>query len=351
MRNCFHLGDEEQGIRESRLPPVHILSNRRRHLRHDGDIRSWRWGHRRGRCSRHWWVCRWGTRAGLHAYHRSQAWRAESHQGDGFAFQVAIVITGEFIKENALLTFVYFFHRLEARASHNRFVRQSWWGPWHPWEATAAISATCIEELCDRCDCHCRCRDVPYWRRLNNFAEVGDIIHETDTGGRHGLAGIFDHLGTGDVGENHAVVGDHKRQQRRDMICGHARSRCLRRHGRDSKSLMAPSPRNSGLEATSKSTCTCHVYPSSVCMASFAFTAVPPGTVALWLQGGYIYWCAVRRCATSSTYFKSAVFIRAVYLQRKRQHPHCRGMWWGRWVGEVCPASPFLTDGSSRPGS
>ena len=73
------------------------------------------------------------------------------------------------------------------------------------------------------------------------------------------------------------------------------------------KSLMAaPSFRNSGLLATSKSILAFRLSNSSL-MAAFTFWAVPTGTVLLVTTKTYLFILIPIVCATSNTYFKSAL--------------------------------------------
>ena len=76
---------------------------------------------------------------------------------------------------------------------------------------------------------------------------------------------------------------------------------------RDPKSItLAPSFRNSGLLATSKSILAFRLSNSSL-MAAFTFWAVPTGTVLLVTTKTYLFILIPIVCATSNTYFKSAL--------------------------------------------
>lgn len=142
-------------------------------------------------------------------------------EGDGLAAQVTLVMAAELVEEDFFLPLVDRLHGLEHLQVVSRFLcrlhqRLHVFG-----ETAAAVSATGIEEL--GADARIAADAAAHHVHVgaHQLAEVGDVVHEADAGGQHGVGGILDHLGRGDVGEDHPVVVEHERlvEPRHQLPC------------------------------------------------------------------------------------------------------------------------------------
>ncbi len=110
------------------------------------------------------------------------------------------------------------------------------------------------------------------------LAELGDLVHERDPGGQHGVGGVLGHLGRRDVHEENRIAGAHEGGEQLAHAPRATPSQSTpttTRSGFMKSSIAAPSLRNSGLEQTETGT------EVSAAMAARTRSAVPTGTVDL----------------------------------------------------------------------
>ena len=73
-------------------------------------------------------------------------------------------------------------------------------------EAGAAVAAARVKKLAsDACVAADSLADHVHVRS-DDFAQVGDVVHEADAGGEHAVRGVFGHLGRGDVHEDYPEI-------------------------------------------------------------------------------------------------------------------------------------------------
>ncbi len=137
----------------------------------------------------------------------------EAPHGDGLALEVRFAAEAlcEFVEKYGLLVFVDFFDSLEDAHLVAVLLGGLDEGLHVLGEAASAVAAAGVEEL--RADAGVAADALPHHVHVgaHEFAEVRDVVHEADAGREHGVRGVLDHLGTRDVGENHAEVVEHHR--------------------------------------------------------------------------------------------------------------------------------------------
>ena len=127
-------------------------------------------------------------------------------EGHYTPLEVAVEVPQELLEEDTLLPLVHPIHRLEhlhgvacalGRLDERLDVLR---------EARATVAAAWVEELAPdariAADAAAHHVDI----RPDEFAEVGDIVHEGDTCSEHGIGGVLDHLGRSDVGEDDTLA-------------------------------------------------------------------------------------------------------------------------------------------------
>ena len=130
--------------------------------------------------------------------------------GNGLALQVACVILVELSEENGLLLFVDIFNGFQDTHAVAVLFSRLDEGFDVFRETRTAIAATGIEEL--RTDAGIAADALTHHVdiRSNEFAEIGNVVHERNARGEHGIGRIFDHLRRRDVREDHAEVVEHE---------------------------------------------------------------------------------------------------------------------------------------------
>ena len=74
------------------------------------------------------------------------------------------------------------------------------------WKAGTAVAAARVKKLAsDACVAADSLADHVHVRS-DDFAQVGDVVHEADAGGEHAVRGVFGHLGRGDVHEDYPEI-------------------------------------------------------------------------------------------------------------------------------------------------
>lgn len=120
--------------------------------------------------------------------------------------EVAVEVVQELLEEDPLLPLVHPIHRLEhlhgvACALGGLDERLDVLG-----EARPAVATAWVEELAPdariAADAAAHHVDI----RPDEFAKVGDIVHEGDARGEHGIGGVLNHLGRSDVGEDDTLT-------------------------------------------------------------------------------------------------------------------------------------------------
>jgi hypothetical protein len=231
----------------------------------------------------------------------------QAPHGDGLAAQLAAVVRHDALAQHAALGVVALLgggqqQRLDAGLPRAVDQRLHVLG-----KAAAAVAGAGVEEVIAdarvAADAAAHRLDVG----AQALGQAGDLVHEADLGGQHGVGGVLGQLGASHVHHHDAVVVavEGRVQLAQLGLGGAAGGADDDAVGRWQSATAAPSFRNSGLETTSKASSAPR--PASAARTvSATRSAVPTGTVDLLTMSlGSSMWPMLR--ATASTCCRSAL--------------------------------------------